>query len=94
MERHAPAKEIEFDNHTYHYLRNKANVLLYTGYSPRNNYDNVLLVVQHDPEKNTYYVLFMIKYVIAQSLWDDVDDDKFFDTIPLDNIDRMAKPSK
>lgn len=94
MERHAPAKEIEFDNHTYYYLRNKTNVLLYTGRSPRNNYDNVLLVVQHNPEKNTYYVLFMIKYVIEQSFWDDVADDKFFDTIPLDNINRMAKPSK
>lgn len=87
-----PSNEILFDDHTYYYFRNKANVLLYKGYSPRNDYGDVLLVVQHDPTRNTYYVLFMIKYVVKARIWSDVDPDEFFDTIPLNGINRMAKP--
>ena len=62
------------------------------GRSRKNDYDEVLLVVQHDPDKNTYYILFMIKHVVKWSGWSDVDDEEFFDTIPLDGINRMAKP--
>ena len=62
------------------------------GRSQKNDYDEVLLVVQHDPDKNTYYILFMIKHVVKWSGWSDVDDEEFFDTIPLDGINRMAKP--
>ena len=90
--RRTPAKEITFDGQTFYYLRNKAHVLLYTGRSRKNDYDEVLLVVQHDPDKNTYYILFMIKHVVKWSGWSDVDDEEFFDTIPLDGINRMAKP--
>lgn len=90
--RRTPEKEITFDDQTFYYLRNKANVLLYTGHSRRNDYNKVILVVQHDPEKNTYYVLFMIKHVVKWSGWSDVDDEEFFDTIPLGGINRMAKP--
>lgn len=62
------------------------------GRSRKNDYDEVLLVVQHDPDKNTYYILLMIKHVVKWSGWSDVDVEEFFDTIPLDGINRMAKP--
>lgn len=91
--RKAPAKKIMFDNQTFYYLRNKANVLLYTGISRKNDYGEVLLVIQHDPDKDTYYVLFMIKHETKWSGWSDVDDEEFFDTIPLNGTNRMAKPA-
>lgn len=91
--RKTPAKVITFDNQSFYYIRNKANVLLYEGRSRRADYDNVLLVIQHDPGKNTYYVLFMIKHVVKLSGWSDVEDEEYFDTIRLDGVDRMAKPA-
>lgn len=90
--RKTPAKEITFDDNRFFYVRNKANILLYGGRSRRNDWNEVMLVIQYDPEKNTYYVLFMIKHVTKWSGWSDVDDEQFFDTIPLDGINRMAKP--
>ena len=53
---------------------------------------NVGDVIRLDPDKNTYYILFMIKHVVKWSGWSDVDDEEFFDTLPLDGINRMAKP--
>lgn len=84
--RRTPAKEITFDGQTFYYLRNKANVLLYTGRSRKNDYDEVLLVVQHDPDKNTYYILFMIKHVVKWSGWSDVDDEEFLTQFHLTKL--------
>lgn len=88
----APAKEIKFEGNRFYYLRNKHNILLYTGYTSRENYRKCILVVLYDPDKNTYYVLHMIVYRVDYSIWDDVDDDEYFDTINLEDVNRMAYP--
>lgn len=85
----SPAKTILFNGHQYHYLRNKKQILLYTGYDFK--YQDCIIVVEFNPKKDEYYVLHMITPYIHYSMYDDVDDEMEMKTTPLNGINRMAK---
>lgn len=83
----SPAQTIVFNNRKYKYLRNKKQILIYTGNDLE--YRECIIIVRFNPEKDEYYVLHMITPYIHYSLNDD--DEMGIKTTPLNGINRMAK---